>query len=78
MALIVECESGYKLKAHNPYNYNGTTDSGLFQINSSHKKNALKMGIDLSTISGQFEYAQYLVKKNGYKDWVCARKLKLI
>ncbi len=78
MAEIVRCESGFKLKAHNPYNKNGTTDSGLFQINSTHRAKAKKMGIDLDTIQGQFAYAKYLVSKNGYKDRVCARKLKLI
>lgn len=42
MAEIVRCESGFKLKAHNPYNKNGTTDSGLFQINSTHRAKAKK------------------------------------
>jgi hypothetical protein len=78
MALIVNCESGFKLKAHNPYNKNGTTDSGLFQINSTHRKNAKRMGIDLDTIQGQFYYAKYLVNKNGYRDWVCAKKLGIV
>lgn len=78
MAEIVRCESGFKLKAHNPYNKNGTTDSGLFQINSTHRAKAKKMGIDLDTIQGQFHYAKYLVDKNGYRDWVCARKLGIV
>lgn len=78
MAEIVRCESGFKLKAHNPYNKNGTTDSGLFQINSTHRAKAKKMGIDLDTIQGQFEFAKYLVNENGYRDWVCARTLGIV
>lgn len=78
MAKIVECESGFKLKAHNPYNKNGSTDSGLFQINSIHRAKAKKMGIDLNTVQGQFAYTRYLVEKNGYKDWVCAKKLGIV
>ncbi len=78
MAKVVECESNFKLKAFNPHNKNGSTDHGLFQINSIHKSNARKMGIDLDTIQGQFQYARYLVDKNGYRDWVCARRLNLL
>ena len=78
MAKIVECESNFKLKAHNPYNKNGSTDSGLFQINSIHRAKAKKMGIDLDTVQGQFAYTRYLVQKNGYKDWVCAKKLGIV
>lgn len=73
-AKIVECESGFNLKAKN-INKNKSVDSGLFQINSVHNKNAQKLGIDLSTIQGQFEYARYLIDKNGYRDWVCKKVL---
>jgi hypothetical protein len=78
MAKVVECESNFKINAYNPYNTNGTTDSGLFQINSVHKSNAKKLGMDLDTIEGQFQYARYLVDRNGLRDWVCARKLGLV
>lgn len=74
MALIVECESGFNLKARN-LNKNKSIDSGLFQINSVHNKKAKEMGINLKTIQGQFEYAKYLKAKNGYRDWVCHRKI---
>ena len=78
MAEIVGCESGFKLKAFNPHNRNGSTDSGLFQINSVHRKEAKRLGIDLDTIEGQFKYAKILVQKNGYRDWVCAKKLGIV
>jgi hypothetical protein len=75
MARIVECESNFKVKALNKFNTNNTKDFGLFQINEVHLPNARKLGIDIHTIEGQFEYTRYLVEKNGTRDWVCARKL---
>lgn len=74
MASIVDCESKFNLKAKN-INTNGSIDWGLFQINSVHVPNAFKLGIDLQTIEGQFEYARYLIKRNGTRDWVCSRKV---
>lgn len=72
---IVECESGYNVRAVN-YNTNKTIDRGAFQINSIHLKTAKKLGYDLSTVQGQFEYAKYLTIKEGYRPWVCKRVLK--
>lgn len=71
---IVECESGFNPKARN-VNKNKSVDGGIFQINSIHHKTAKEMGIDLSTIEGQFNFARYLVNKNGYRDWVCRKVL---
>lgn len=33
---VCQAESGGRADAHNPANYNGTDDKGLFQINSVH------------------------------------------
>lgn len=73
-AKIVECESNFRVNAKN-VNTNKTVDSGIFQINSIHAKKAKSMGIDLNTIEGQFDYARFLISKNGYRDWVCSHKL---
>ena len=68
-AEIVKCESEYEFTALN-VNKTGTEDKGLFQINRYyHEKTAKKMGMDLNTIEGQFEYTKILIEKNGYQDW---------
>jgi hypothetical protein len=73
MVEIVGCESQYKFKQPQPKNKNGTYDHGLFQINDSWNNRAKKMGIDLDTIQGQFEFAKYLKEQNGLKDWNSSR-----
>ena len=73
MVEIVGCESQYKFKQPQLPNKNGTYDHGLFQINNSWNKIAKKMGIDLNTIQGQFEFAKYLKDKNGLSDWNSSR-----
>jgi hypothetical protein len=72
----VECESGYNVRAVSKPNRNGTIDGGVFQINSSNLKEAKRLGYDLSTVQGQFEYAKFLIDRRGYKDWTCRKVLK--
>ena len=37
LSSIAACESGFYVNAYNPKNKNGSTDGGLWQINSVHK-----------------------------------------
>jgi hypothetical protein len=65
---IMFAESHYDINAKH-INKNGSIDSGLFQINSQHIPLAKKMGIDIMTPDGNAEFAIYLIKKNGLRDW---------
>lgn len=65
---IMFAESGYNTKAKH-INKNGSIDSGLMQINSQHIPLAKKMGIDIFTPEGNADFAIYLIKKNGLRDW---------
>lgn len=45
-------------------------DVGLYQINEFyHLETAEKLGINLYTWTGNTQYALYLFKKNGTRDW---------
>ena len=50
-------------------NKNRTYDSGLFQINSIWKPVYSKMGLDMRIPEENAEFAIYLIKRNGLKDW---------
>lgn len=73
---IVECESGFNVRAVSKPNFNGTIDAGVFQINSSNLKEAKEKGYDLSTVQGQFDYVRFLIKRRGFEDWTCKKVLK--
>lgn len=50
-------------------------DVGLYQINEFyHLETAEKLGINLYTWTGNTQYALYLYKKNGTRDWNWSRK----
>lgn len=76
MAKIVDCESGYNVKAVNR-NTNKTTDKTIFQINSTHRKMIKEMGYDYDnlTVPQSFEVARKILEKQGKKAWVCSRKI---
>lgn len=70
---IAWCESKNK-----QYNADGTVhrgvqnrqDVGKFQINEHyHLTTSQKLGIDIYTLEGNTEYALYLYKINGTRDW---------
>lgn len=65
---IMFAESRYDPKAKH-INKNKSYDSGLMQINSQHIPLAKKMGIDIFTPEGNTQFAIYLIKKNGLRDW---------
>lgn len=75
---IALCESG-----DNQFNQDGSVlrgkvnsdDIGRFQVNLKyHDANAKKMGLDLMSLEGNTEYAEYLFRKNGTKDWLASEK----
>lgn len=71
---IAKCESGLKPTAHNPTNTNGTVDSGLFQINSTHFPRMERMGLDVWNPEHNVQFARMLYDESGWRPWVCAWK----
>ena len=71
--IIVNCESKWNDKAYNDKNSNGSTDSGLWQINSIHKSisDADKMDYKAST---KWALSKRL-RDGNWSAWSCARKL---
>jgi len=68
---VANCESGLNPKAYNPNNSNGSTDGGLWQINSVHDKRLDELGLDKFNPEDATEFARMLYEKNGWNDWVC-------
>ena len=69
---IATCESGLKPHAYNPTNNNGSTDGGLWQINSVHDKTLEQMGLDKYDPEDATVFARHLYEANGgWQDWVC-------
>lgn len=45
-------------------------DTGKYQVNEYyHLENSKKLGIDIYTLEGNTEYALYLYRRNGIRDW---------
>lgn len=70
---VAWCESKYKPEAEN-YNTNKTWDFGVFQINDIHGLSESDRKIAWINIS----YAKKLYIRQGWRPWVCARKLGYI
>lgn len=71
--IIVNCESKWNDKAFNDKNSNGSTDSGLWQINSIHKSisDADKMDYKAAT-----KWAlEKRLRDGSWSAWSCSRKL---
>lgn len=65
MVKVAECESSLIPTAHNTtLNKNGTTDGGLFQINSIHKVDG-----DIFDPATNIQYARKLYDERGTKPW---------
>ena len=69
--LVANCESGLNPNAYNPNNNNGSTDGGLWQINSVHDKTLERLGLDKYDPEDATKFARMLYDKNGWGDWVC-------
>jgi hypothetical protein len=68
MKAVLWCESNYKKTAKN-HNNNGSTDGGIAQINSIHKKELKKLGLDINNIDHALEFMAILIKRNGMRDY---------
>lgn len=69
--LIAQCESGLNPNAINNSNSNGSTDTGLFQINSIHnipQRYLLNPDINI-------QVAYQLFQQQGWSPWVCKHVL---
>jgi hypothetical protein len=76
MSKIVDCESGYNVKAVNK-NTNKSVDKTIFQINSTHRKLIKNMGYDYDTLTvpQSFEVAREILKIQGKRAWTCYHKI---
>lgn len=74
---IAKCESGLNPNAYNPTNTNGTTDGGLFQINSAHDSRLNKLGLDKFNPVDATKYARILYDEQGWHPWTCAKKIAM-
>ncbi len=69
---LIRCESGGNIYARH-YNDNGTADYSLFQINSTHKKEAASRGDDITTARGNIDYGMWLLSTQGLSAWRASR-----
>lgn len=68
---VARCESGFNPDAYNSKNKDGTTDGGVFQINSSHDKRMKALGLDKWNPEDNVAFARMLYEENGWTPWVC-------
>lgn len=72
---IAYCESGLRPNAFNPHNRDGSTDAGLWQINSVHDSRLNELGLDKYDVEDATKYARMLYDEaGGWRDWVCYNK----
>ena len=78
---VASCESGLKPTAYNPTNTNGSTDGGLWQINSVHDSRLEQLGFDKYNPEDATKFARMLYdaplkdgSKSKWKPWVCYTK----
>lgn len=75
---VAECESGLRPNAHNPNNRDGSTDGGLFQINSVHDERLKQLGLDKYDPEDATKFARILYEESGWTPWVCYTKNMLV
>ncbi|MFS4438589.1 hypothetical protein ACMA5I_10275 [Paracoccaceae bacterium GXU_MW_L88] len=71
---VAMCESGLRADAYNPANNNGTTDGGLYQLNSVHDARLAELGLDKWNVEDNIAYARMLYDESGWTPWVCHNK----
>lgn len=77
MVAIAQCESTlrqFDAPNHVLRGHITPADVGLFQINYEyHGEKAKKMGINLYSLDGNIQYAEYLYTLNGTRDWEASK-----
>jgi len=68
---VAKCESGFNPDARNDKNKDGTTDGGVFQINSSHDTHMKALGLDKWNPEDNVAFARMLYEESGWRPWVC-------
>lgn len=77
LAKIAWCESRMRHLDENSEILRGMKvpeDIGVMQINTRyHLEDAVELGIDLYSLSGNLEYAKHLYEKQGTKPWAASK-----
>lgn len=72
---IATCESGLRPNAYNGNNPDGSSDGGIFQINSVHDTRLKELGLDKYNPEDAAKFARMLYDERGnFDDWVCYTK----
>jgi len=74
MLEVARCESQYKITAHNTtLNTDGTTDGGIFQLNSVHDEELALLGLNKFDPEDNIKFARILYDRSGLKPWKSSR-----
>ncbi len=74
MLEIARCESQYKAAAHNTkLNKDGTTDGGIFQLNSIHDEELNFLKLDKFDPKDNIRFARILYDRSGLQPWESSR-----
>ena len=70
MLEVARCESQYKITAHNTkLNKDGTTDGGIFQLNSIHDEELSSLGLNKFDPEDNIRFARILYDRSGLRPW---------
>lgn len=70
MVEVARCESQFKATAHNTtLNTDGTTDGGVFQLNTVHDKELETLGLDKWKVEDNIAFARILYDRGGLQPW---------
>ena len=70
MREIARCESQFVADAENTtLNKDGSTDGGVFQLNSIHDAELERLGFDKWEPEDNIAFARILYERNGLRDW---------
>lgn len=71
---VAKCESGLNPKAYNGKNRDGSSDGGVFQVNSVHDRHLRQLGLDKFNPRDNIKFARKLYDESGWRPWVCYTK----
>lgn len=75
MIEVARCESRFKTTAHNTtLNEDGTTDGGIFQLNSVHDQELTALGLDKFDPEDNIKFARILYDRSGLQPWKSSEK----